>query len=185
MKKLMMIVTAMVFAVGVQAAQVSWAAVTGNSVLGGTPSGSGSVYIFALGGSVDAFGTGGFDILTLSLTSTGNTVYSQATSSGYAFDDGYWVSGEVASVFSNTSGDTASSSPINQWWAVVLVDAASTGWYGVDVFQVSGQTVLTSAFSRELEDFNVTQYTTVPEPTSMALLALGVAAVGLRRKFRK
>ena len=33
--------------------------------------------------------------------------------------------------------------------------------------------------------FNVENWEAVPEPTSLALLALGVAAIGLRRKFRK
>ena len=32
---------------------------------------------------------------------------------------------------------------------------------------------------------NYTVYAVVPEPTSMALLALGVAALGLRRRFKK
>ncbi len=32
---------------------------------------------------------------------------------------------------------------------------------------------------------NFTVYDVVPEPTSMALLAMGIAAVGLRRRFRK
>jgi hypothetical protein len=32
---------------------------------------------------------------------------------------------------------------------------------------------------------NFTVYNVVPEPTSMALLAMGIAAVGLRRRFRK
>ena len=34
-------------------------------------------------------------------------------------------------------------------------------------------------------NFNVEAWEAVPEPTSLALLALGVAAIGLRRKFRK
>ena len=32
---------------------------------------------------------------------------------------------------------------------------------------------------------NFTEYGVVPEPTSMALLALGIAAIGLRRRFKK
>jgi len=55
-----------------------------------------------------------------------------------------------------------------------LIDATPT--YGVGVYYWDADS---------LGNPNAGSWTAVPEPTSMALLAFGAAALGLRRKFRK
>jgi hypothetical protein len=107
------------------------------------------------------------------------------------------AAGKVFNSFNFTYGTDAVAN--NQWYGVAFVDAANTfgggankiyqlQYYGgaaVDAtYQIAGlgdNSWLGTPFLFAPDG----NFEIVPEPTSMALLALGVAALGLRRKFRK
>lgn len=175
MKKLMTFLGVAMLTAAVQAAAVSWT--TGNNSIK-VPNGDGSfganagattgqylatVYFFAdaggtLGEAVSP--TGGFTDNSTSALSALN-----GTTVGYDFVAGstYWAQVVVTTLPAEGTYYTMTSS-------MVSFAAPGTGNASVNFTNLGAMP---------------TEWTVVPEPTSMALLALGAVTVGLRRRFRK
>ena len=108
---------------------------------------------------------------TYDLTVADNTVKPAGTTRAANWKgQGSYLAGDSGYMLAIYTLDAVDAS-FNKEWFMVTTGTATIGTGGLN------ETVANMAA-------NVGTWTAVPEPTSMALLALGVAALGLRRKFR-
>jgi len=174
MKKMMMMVAALLMAVGVNAAVVNWQSGSMLDLPAYVADWQGQTMYFFL---VDSIGYDLSGVIT-SLSNGGALNTGGADASNVLGPAPFYNTAKLGSDNSFVGGDVA------YGYAVVYNDVGAS--FAISavmqsaVFPASGNASLALGGA---SNFDV--YTVVPEPTSFALLALGAAAVGLRRRLKK
>ncbi len=176
MRKMMLVAAAVLAAAVTQAASVGW------SLAGANNFANDAYQVFVIGQN----GVTGTDQIAALLDAGGDT-------SSYAFGSGTVAKNGTASVPYTNAGQPQLAGG-NKYTAFYVVFDAATAAAANNYALVSGQATLTQSPGANSAGFNfiggnqssflnnANNWHATPEPTSVALLLLGAAAFGLRRK---